>query len=480
VARLRDTFPSRRVFLTAWLIFTVHWGPYMIREHLPAVAIATRGTLDVSPFLGWTDDVFPGPRGGAFINNNPGASLVGAIPLVAARPLLDRIERWNDQSPASIARSAHAERYSAKALVEHRREWYFLAVAFLTCAGLMAPLSALAVTLFGVTLWRRGVDRRKALAAAAIFGFATPIFLRTTYLNHNLLVAHAGLGAMLMLYAPRRAPLSFARTLTAGALAGFAILCDYSGVVLAAALGVYVWLRAGDGDQRGLRRRLRMGMVFCAGAAPFLLGLFAYQRWAFGFSTLPSQQFMPAIAETSRGYRGMDWPSLELLWMNFFNPGFGLFAVCPLLALGLVAPFVRARGSSLPAREVWTILGFFVGMALFCAANQYSRLQYLTGLRYLVPVVPGLLLLSLPLLERLPAGLAWSVVGLNALIAWTSVNETTVAAWLRRPWELQLAWLRRAAEYDAVARPGAWTAVVLLGLTVVVALLWRREPAQDA
>jgi hypothetical protein len=38
--------------------------------------------------LRWTEDIFSGPRGGAYINNNPGASLTGAVPLLLLRPIL--------------------------------------------------------------------------------------------------------------------------------------------------------------------------------------------------------------------------------------------------------------------------------------------------------------------------------------------------------------------------------------------------------
>ena len=33
--------------------------------------LAESGTLNVHRFLGYTDDIFPSARGGAFINNNP-------------------------------------------------------------------------------------------------------------------------------------------------------------------------------------------------------------------------------------------------------------------------------------------------------------------------------------------------------------------------------------------------------------------------
>jgi hypothetical protein len=63
-----------RVFLTCWLLYTVFWTPWIVREHFPAIALAESGHLNVERYLGWTEGIFPGPRGGAYINNNPGGS----------------------------------------------------------------------------------------------------------------------------------------------------------------------------------------------------------------------------------------------------------------------------------------------------------------------------------------------------------------------------------------------------------------------
>jgi len=446
----------------------------MIREQFPAITLATHGTLNVERFLGWSPDIFRGPRGGAFINNNPGASIVGAVPLLIARPLLATVERWNDRLDSSIARSAKASRFSARAAVQARREWYILTIAFLTAAGLMAPVSAVTITAVGRTLSVAGVPLREAIAVALTLGFGTPIFVRTGYLNHNLLVCHAGLWAALVLWNNGAGRLTAARAAVAGALGGFAVLCDYSGVITLAAAAIYAWMLVDRSE--GVRGRFRAGAWFAAGALPMLLALFAYQRWAFGSPALPSQHFMPAIEPTARGYRGMDWPSIELMAMNFFNPGFGLFAVCPLLGLGLAAPFVKPDPFRLPRREMWLALTFFGAFTLFCSANQYSRLQWTTGIRYLVPTVPGLLLLSLQVLQVMPVAVRYVVIAASVLLAW--VPAVTHAPWSALAGNLnqfQLSWIRRMAEYDAVSRPTLATAVVL-GLTAcTAALIWTRD-----
>ncbi len=470
-------FPKFRLFVTCWLIYAVHWAPFMIREQFPAITLATEGTLNVERFVGWSADIFPGPGGGAFINNNPGASIAGAIPLFVARPLLNAVERWNDALPSSIHRSQHASDFPASQAVRARREFYIMTVAFLTVAGLMAPVSALTVTLLGWTLWSAGVPKNRAIGVALLYGFATPVFQRTGYLNHNLLVGHAGLIAALLLWDRARARLTLGRAIAAGALCGFAVLCDYSGVIVIAIGGLYTWLRTGD-ESAPLGRRFRVAACYGAGAIPMLLTLAVYQWWAFGHSALPSQQFMPAIEQTSRGYRGVDWPSFELAWMNFFDPRFGLFAVCPILALSFVAPWVRGGACRLPTRETGLAFLFFAGFTLFCAANQYSSLQWTTGIRYLVPAIPGLLLLSSQVLQVLPSPVRWTLIPAAMAMSW--MPALTHEAWpalVAGAGAFELSWVHRLAEYGVLAHPRAVTATLLAATASAVTSFWKPELA---
>ena len=88
-----------RVFLTCWLVYTVFWTPWIVREHFPAIALAESGHLNVERYLGWTEEILLGPRGEAYINNNPGASLTGAVPLLLLRPILIQVDNWNQRLP---------------------------------------------------------------------------------------------------------------------------------------------------------------------------------------------------------------------------------------------------------------------------------------------------------------------------------------------------------------------------------------------
>jgi hypothetical protein len=95
-----------------------------------------------------------------------------------------------------------------------------------------------------------------------------------------------------------------------------------------------------------------------------------------------------------------------------------LFTSAPLLLLALYPPvWLRSRSRLLGSREMWCIGVFTLLFFLFSAANQYGRLQFNSGVRYMVPVSPFLFLPTAAVLLRmrlLPAvlvaflGVYWS------------------------------------------------------------------------
>ena len=456
-----------RVFLTCWLVYTVFWTPYIVREHFPAITLAESGRLDVKQYLGWTEDIFSGPYGGAYINNNPGASLTGAIPLLLLRPLLIRVDNWNQRLPRQRPRGEDDP--ILVRMAAEGRVFYFLLVAFVTVALVMAPVTAFAVAMLCARIIEAGVPAARAASAAVMCGLATPLLFRTGHLNHNLLVGDAGLIALLLLWDPADRPLRPARAGLAGLLAGYAVLCDYSGVIVVVVTAVYVWLRCrADSGARG-----RCAAAYLAGLAPGIAGLSIYQQWAFGSFYRPSQHYMPPTAPTALGYRGFAWPSPALLWANFFDPRFGLFPYCPALLLAFLAPLATRAPLRVPVREMRLILFYCLLFVLFCAANQYSWLQPATGFRYLVPVVPVLALLAIQGAQLLPriaqwgfaiASLLWSL-----LLAGSHQNDVRLAVqtfWNRR---LALTWMIRLR---AAGTPVSWEWVLVTYLLTVLAIAW--------
>jgi hypothetical protein len=459
-----------RVFLTCWLVYTVFWTPYIVREHFPALTLAERGSLNVERYVGWIDDIFPGPRGGAYINNNPGASLTGAIPLVLLRPLLARVDQWNQRLPHPVRRGDDSDLFWRT--VDEGRAFYFLLVAFLTVALVMAPATAGTAAYLWVRLASAGLPAANAAWVALLYGLGTPVLFRTGHLNHNLLVGDAGITALLLLWDADGRPLGAGRAAIAGLLAGYAVLCDYSGLVVAVVTFLYAWMQSA-GQPSAPRWRARL--AFAMGCLPGVAVLAFYQAWAFGSLYHPSQHYMLPTAPTSHGYRGFDWPSPTLLWANFFDPRFGLFAYCPALILAFAAPFASGVRYRIPRREslvLWTYFALFVG---FCAANQYSWLQPSTGFRYLVPVVPALALLSLEAAQALPRVVRWMVAGLacaQSLIL-VAAHENDVRIELNTLWQRRFAmfWMVRFRE-AGVPVTWIWTVCAYALLASGVTIIW--------
>jgi hypothetical protein len=456
-----------RVFLVCWVVYSFFWTPYLIREHFPALSLAERGTMNVEQYAGWTDDIFRGPSGGAFINNNPGASLTGAIPLLLFRPVLANLK----EGRSGHAQQAHDDGELFWRTLREGSAPYFLLAEFLTVALVMAPITAWTMALLCSRLTATGIPAVNAAGVSLACGLATPILFRAAHLNHNLLVADAGFAALLLIWDPTGRALTVRNAALAGLLAGYTVLCDFSGLVVVAAAALYVWLRGTE--QPGFARWRVLG-AYGLGVLPGVAGLMLYQAWAFGSFYRPSQHYMAPTAPTARGYRGFDYPSISLIWANFFDPRFGLFAYCPALLLALGAPFVKRTRYRMPPREMWILLAYFALFVLFCGSNQYSWLQPLTGFRYLVPVVPALALLAAQVAQAFPRNvrrlIIFAAAAQSLIMAAAHENNLADSAailWSRRGSLLWMIRLDQAGLHvPGVLRLAMWVAVTVFSVWI--------------
>ncbi len=118
---------------------------------------------------------------------------------------------------------------------------------------------------------------------------------------------------------------------------------------------------------------------------------------------------MPAVIYSDQGYQGVTGPNLDLLVQLLVNPAFGLFVSAPLLILAFGAPFVARRGKSfVPARELLVCFAITIAYVVFFSAIAYTRLQWSTGIRYLMPVVPFLFFPAAVVLMRIPRVAAYA------------------------------------------------------------------------
>ena len=475
-----------RLFLTGWVLCTVPFATNIVREHYPAFTIAEDLTFKVDRYLGFHPDIFEHHDGHSYIGNNVVVSVFAAVPLFVFDPALDWLEERSGARLAAgdpLGREYRTDKPNRVAfferVTEQGLELRFGAAAFITTAFLMAPLTALIILLMFDVLRRRGVPERRAVWLALLFGFGTPIFFRTLHLNHNMFLMYAVFLAFALLWLRRgdTGATSAAVRFWAGMLCGFTLAADYAGAVLI--LAVYMYLVLSRLSTASFADSVKESLAFVAGTVPPVLFLL-YSQWAmYGNPFLPGQYWMPEVNYTDRGWRGFSLPTPDLLFLNLFDLRYGMFTFGPILLLAFV-PWRGHRDRILPRAERWFVWGLFASFLLFCAANQYSRMQFNSGFRYLVPLVPFVFLLAADHLARLPRGWLWAVTGVTVLHSWVlaTFRESVTDSWalflqegVTLPW-LRVLQMTSAPDAGIIFSP-ILPIVITFGTLAGVWALWR-------
>jgi hypothetical protein len=477
-----------RIFLIAWIVYTVHFATNVVREHYPAFSIAQHGTFRVDEYQGFHSDIFVHRDGHSVIGNQVLVSTLAAVPLFIFRPALDALQRY---SLAKLAREGPggAEYRTDKPmrveffrLVKNRGlDLRFGAATFITTAFFMAPITAGFLVFFYGVLIGRGLTRRQSTGLTFLLAFCTPIFFRTTGLNHNMFVMYGTFFAFALLWVrPGGAfPVSLDRRIWAGFWCGFMIATDYVSVVIVPVL--YAYLVLPRVKTASWRTSIRESLPMIAGSVPPILFLL-YSQWAmYGNPFLPGQYWMPdQNVYTTAGMRGFTWPAWDLLLQNLFHPGFGMYVWGPILLLALIPAAYPKDRLVLPARERWFVIACYAVLLIFCSMNQYARLQWNSGFRYLVPLVPLLVLALSDHWIRMPAWARASLAGAAGLHAWvlTVFREPVPQSWhLFLTEGPQLPWFRvfRMTSPPGSLGAGAWLipAGLLVATLAVCLWIWR-------
>lgn len=480
-----------RLFLVVWIVYSAHFATNIVREHYPAFSLVDHGTFRVDEYQGFHADIFVHRDGHSVIGNQVLVSMFAAIPLFIFDPVLDAIER---RSHARIATGgvpdteyrAGPDKPVSKAffrlVTERGLAERFGAAALVTTVFFMAPLSAWFVVFFYGLLRGRGLSERQAGGLALLLAFGTPIFFRTSSLNHNLFVMYAMFGSFAALWVRPDEPaaLSLRRRLTAGFFGGIALATDYMGVIIVPMLYAYLLLPRLRTARWSTAFRESMAMV--VGGLPPVLFLL-YSQWAmYGNPFLPGQYWMPnQNIYTELGARGITWPAADLFLQNLFDPAFGLYTWAPILLLALVPVWwYRKDTLILPTRERWFVIASVTVLLLFCASNQYSRLQWNSGFRYLIPLVPFLFLALVDHWVRMPRWARLAIAVPVVLHAWvlTVFRAPVGASWSAFLQEgPQLPWfrvLRMTSSPDNAWLNGWWLPTLLLAATLAVAtFIWK-------
>ncbi|MEO8198925.1 MAG: hypothetical protein ABI679_00255 [Gemmatimonadota bacterium] len=482
-----------RLFLTCWMIYVVHFATDFVREHYLVLSIAQDATFRLDPYADLHVDLFwnpdSAPHQGAHHGANPGVSMLAALPVAILRPVVDKVVERNlamrKAKPDTTvnyedARWRRVEFY--KKVRERGLDVRFGLVAAITQVFFQAPISALSVVVVFGLLLTLGLTRRIALVLSLLYAFGTPVFFRTGYLNQNLGLGLLAFFAFVLIWNPEeRSRMSLpTRYLLAGLLGGLAFLYDYSGALAMGLLGLYALIRRRDTTTwvGALRDSLWYGL----GALPGILALWWYQWAAFGSFIRPPQAWMPPVEWADIGYQGVGGFGLDLFRMLLVDPKFGLFVTTPVLLLAIAAPFVVRKGKSfLPAREAWFCLVISLVFIVFFSFVQYTRLQWVTGIRYLAPILPFLFLPAAAVFLRLPRAIAMGLAILSLIINWSIAmvrSQGTVFENVQRVFleGFQLPWLtvigKTASQYAPWLKTVSPTFVLVLTAALVY-VIWK-------
>lgn len=474
-----------RLFLVSWILFSVHFATNVVREHYPAFALVDKGTFQVDEYADFHSDIFRYQDGHCYIGNQVLPSVFVAIPLLLFDPVLDALEAREKETLARRGApvAAYETEYPNRAVfmrkaAERGLTLRFGAVTAITSLLIMAVLSAALVVNVFTVLRDRLVPEGRAAALALVFGFGTPVFYRTAHLNHNHFLMAVAFWAFLVL---RRggpaAALPAGRRFHSGLLAGTCVALDYAGAVILLAL--FAWWFLARRSAAGTGTAIRESWAFILGSVPPVLFLL-WSQWAmYGDPFLPGQKAMPPVNFTDRGFVGFDWPAPDLFLKNLFSLDYGLFTFGPLLFFALWPAGRRNDGHNVLTRtERRFVAGFSLAFLVFCAANQYSRMQWNSGFRYLLPLVPFLFLLAAEQLKRLPRSLFIAVSVAAVAHGWVlsmarftplerdDTRTAVLESWRRVLTEgPQLPWLKVLARTSA--EHGSWLGSPWLAAGVV-------------
>jgi hypothetical protein len=408
-------------------VYVLHFATNIVREIYPALSLGDHFSFRVDEYANMHPDLFEKEGYGWHIGNNPGASMLAAIPYGLARPVIDSIVKRVQEKRAA---SGLTEPSSYNSPWPMAREFYkeawrrgfdvkFGFAAFVMQALCMAPVSALGVVVIFFVLGRIVLSDRTALWLSLLYAFGTPVFFRTGYLNQNMMLGHFAFIGFVTMWNPGGSDRwsTSTRFFLGGVAGGTAMLFDYSGAVLL--LGLFVY---------GLAKRLRVAAPADAfrHACWYVLGTLApvfllwfYQWQSFGHPFYPGQHWMPPVEWIELGYQGYGWPQLELFLALAFDYRFGLFVSSPLMLLAVLYPFVGYKDSRLlPNLELAFILSLFLAFWLFFSGSNYTRLQFNTGIRYMAPMLPFLFLPAAVMLMRLPRVAIYFIAVFSVTESW--------------------------------------------------------------
>jgi hypothetical protein len=392
-------FDRRRVEWTLFWVSILTFGYfYQAADQSTAArfdlmrSIIERHTLAIDGYAGFNTADIIQFKGHIYSVKAPGGSLTGIVQWFIFSKLLTPLT------------AGHEALYWA--LLTH------LTIVFST--SLAIALTAVICFRFVIRL---GATPGRAAALAILLSFGTIIFPYATEMTGEPLAAASSFAALYLLVMVRE-DTGTDRALVAGILAGWAVLCDYPAILIAAALGLYALARI----------KWNQVLAFTIGAGGVALILLAYNKAAFGMPFFMSYEAykLPGntqFPEQAAGFVGLTHPKIYNLWKILIDPQRGLFFCNPVLLLTIPGLLYFARERRWRAEflvTVWAIVAFILFNASFGESIVSWGGGTATGPRQIVAAIPFMVLT----LTFLPSEWNYLGVALGAVSAFMMLMAT--------------------------------------------------------
>jgi hypothetical protein len=239
-------------------------------------------------------------------------------------------------------------------------------------------IATLPILLLGVWLYARETDE---LSLAVLF-FASPLFLYSLLFFSHVFVAVILYFAFRFIY-DQRYVMPW-HCLLSGALAGMAVISEFTAVFPAAVFGFGLLFA----DRR---ERLKRPLYFILGGLPFAMLLLWYNYALFGspFSLSYAHESFPEWAQIAgQGAFGIGLPSFYNVYLLLLSPSRGLFFTAPVLLLSVLTFFTSRESHTLRHRVKMTAILVTV---IILSGHGAAHGGWAFGPRYLIIIIPLLM-----------------------------------------------------------------------------------------
>jgi len=252
--------------------------------------------------------------------------------------------------------------------------------------------TTLLFALLGVVMYRLaqfcGAVPRQAFLMVLAYGFGSIALLHATLFSGHQIAASLGFFSFALLVRfssnDRTAVIeNLGYGFLAGLLAGFAVITDYTAIVIAICLAIYAIASQ-------LHVRFKTGFIL--GACVCVIILTAYNMACFGhpvsfsYGHLVNEEFREGM---SQGILGIGFPKIRAMVALLFSPSRGIFFIMPVLLLsfwGISYMIVQQKRQ----QEAILISVVVIVSFLFVAGFYGWHGGWAFGPRYLVPMLPFL------------------------------------------------------------------------------------------